>query len=53
MESFKLCEEIENIRVWNPKVWSLILMGIQNFFFVPRLWQDEKPLSLVFNVFYM
>ena len=35
--------------IWRSEVG--FLMGTQNFFFVPRLWQDEKHLSLKHTMF--
>ena len=34
---------------WNLKVWGSIRHGTQNFFFLPRSWQDENIFSTVYN----
>ena len=38
-----------SIRARNPTVWGSIPHGDSEFFFVPRSWQDEKHLPLIFE----
>ena len=52
MVSFKLCEEIENIRVWNPKVWCSIPHGDSEFFLCPMLVARWKNIFLLYLMYF-
>ena len=45
-----LCGSVVEHRSTNPKVWGSIPHGDSEFFFIPRLWQDEKTSSLIYTV---